>query len=123
MARKLFHEIWIRCKKTSCIIQRSDWIMCSFSWIILRKAQETNDVDVLSSHRSQSPLQINAYAYIFLMLVQLCFLNRKNEISPPPKKPTFPLLIDLMSAKVVFTDVYYKHAAVLYSCGLNTAAH
>ncbi len=53
------------------------------------KSSENYDVDVLSSHGSQSPLQINAYAYIFLMLVQLCFLNRKNEISPT-KKPLSP---------------------------------
>ncbi len=67
--QKLFNEIWIlRCKITSCIIPRSDWIH-----EYLEKLGK-----LMTLQPSQSPLQMNACHFL-----SLCFLN---QITPKKLK-------------------------------------
>lgn len=63
-----------------------------------------NNPERRSSNSRQSLLQINAYMALFVTLVTFIFEPEERNCTKE-KITTFTLIIDIMSAKVVSTDV------------------
>lgn len=123
---KLFHEIWIlHCNPTSSIIQHTDWIirLIQIIWEIHMNNTEKNwwcCRRVLSSHSSLSHSKLTRiHQFLWSWFNFALWTGRMKWLKKWKNITTFPLIIDKMSAVVVFIDGQVVHVCKHMSKTLN----